>query len=312
MLIGTFVTGAGSTLDAVVGDVRAAREARLDSVYFPQMMGWDPLTLAALAGREVPDIGLGTAAVRTYAAHPLALAGQALTAQAATGGRRLTLGIGPSHRQVIEGAYGLSYERPARHVREYLEVLGPLLRGETVDYRGESLSASGALETPGAEPPSVLLAALGPVMLGMAGELADGTVTTWAGPELIGERIAPRVRESARAAGRPAPRVVAVALGAVTYRPDELRGEMATTFAAASGFASYRRVLDLQGLSGPQETVALGDEAAVADEIARFAAAGVTELVFGAIGDEHERKRTLDLLTELRTSAPDGGPARAS
>ncbi|RMI37163.1 TIGR03564 family F420-dependent LLM class oxidoreductase [Streptomyces triticirhizae] len=312
MLIGTNVTGVGSTLDAVVSEVRAAWTARLDSVYFSQLRGWDPLTLAALAGREVPDVALGTAVVLTYPIHPLALAAQALTAQAATGGRRLTLGIGPGHREIIEGAYGLSYERPARHVRAYLEILGPLLRGETVDHRGESLSATGSLEAPGAGAPSVLLAALGPVMLRIAGELADGTVTTWAGPDLIAERIAPGVREAARAAGRPAPRVVAVVVGAVTSRPDQLRQEMATAFGAAGGLASYRRVLDLQHLSGPQDAAVLGDEATLADEIARFAAAGVTELVFSAVGDEDERRRTLDLLTELRAAAPDGGSAHRS
>ncbi|WP_062209177.1 TIGR03564 family F420-dependent LLM class oxidoreductase [Streptomyces sp. NBRC 109706] len=300
MLIGTYVTGVGATLPAVLDEVRAARAAGLDSVYFPQLTGWDPLTLTALAGREVPDIGLGTAIVRTYPTHPLALAGQALTAQAATDGR-LTLGVGPSHRQIIEGAYGLSFERPARHTREYLEALGPLLRGETVQYRGETVAANGSIDAVGVRPPSVLLSALGPVMLRIAGELTDGTTTTWAGPDLIAEHITPALRTAAEAAGRPTPRVVASTIGAVTARPDALREEIAAAYGIAGDFASYRRIIDLQNLSGPQDTALLGDESTLAKEINRFAAAGVTELLFGIIGTPDEQHRTLDFLAELRT-----------
>jgi alkanesulfonate monooxygenase SsuD/methylene tetrahydromethanopterin reductase-like flavin-dependent oxidoreductase (luciferase family) len=129
MRIGLYVPSANITLTAIGEQVRAAEAAGLDSVFFPQLTAWDALTVTALVGQQVPRIGLGTAVVRTYAAHPLALAGQVLSVQAAIG-NRLTLGIGPSHREIIEGQYGLSFEHPARHVREYLEVLRPLLRGE--------------------------------------------------------------------------------------------------------------------------------------------------------------------------------------
>lgn len=303
MLIGTFVAGAALGLDELIEEVRTAEAAGLDSLYFAQLSSWDALTLAGLAGREVPRIGLGTSIARTYPVHPLAMAGQALTAQAATGGR-LTLGVGPSHRQVIEDGYGLSYDRPARHTREYLEVLGPLLRGETVAYRGETLSAAGAVDVPGVRPPSVLLSALGPVMLRIAGELADGTVTTWAGPAVLDERIVPAITRAAEAAGRPAPRVVASMLASVTSRPGELRESLAATFGPAGDFASYRRLLDLQNLDGPQDTVVAGDEAALAAQVQAFADAGVTELVVAPIGDAQEQATTRALLADLRRSGP--------
>lgn len=164
MRLGLYLGGAGSTLDAMHG--KAAEAARLgyDGVFFSQILSWDSLTVAALLADRAPGIDVGTAVVQTYPRHPIALAGQALTAQAASR-NRLTLSIGPSHPPVIEDVFGYTYEPPARHLRDYLAALGPLLRG------------SGPLEVPGAEPPSVLVSALGPAMLRVAGELADGTVT---------------------------------------------------------------------------------------------------------------------------------------
>jgi F420-dependent oxidoreductase-like protein len=299
MLIGTIVQAGPVGLDELLGEVRAAEAAGLDSLYFTQLTSWDALGLVALAGREVPRIGLGTAVVRTYPVHPLAMAGQALTTQAAIGGR-LTLGIGPSHREVIEGQYGTSFDRPARHVREYLEALGPLLRGEPAEYRGETLAASGTVDVPGAQPPPVLLSALGPVMLRIAGELTDGTVTSWAGAELIAERITPPLTRAAETASRPAPRVLATTLASVTSRPEQLREQLATQFGQYGRYASYRRLIELQGIDGLADTVLAGDETAVAAGIERFAEAGVTELLISAVGDRAEQERTRALVAGLK------------
>ncbi|HEY3707974.1 MAG TPA: TIGR03564 family F420-dependent LLM class oxidoreductase [Amycolatopsis sp.] len=286
-------------LDAVVEEAAAAERLGLDSVFLPQLTSWDALTLAGLVGQRVPRIGLGTAVVRTFASHPLALAGQALTVQAALGGR-LTLGIGPSHREVIEGQYGLSYDHPARHVREYLQVLQPLLRGETVGFRGETLAATGTVDVPGAEAPSVLVSALGPVMLRLAGELADGTVTVWTGADLLGDDIVPKVTEAARQAGRPSPRVVATVMASVTTDPGRVREDIAARFSGAGAFASYRRVLAAQGKSGPEDTVVTGSEEEVTAELRRFGDVGVTELVISPVGDEQDRVRTVSTVLRLR------------
>jgi F420-dependent oxidoreductase-like protein len=299
MRLGLYVPSANVTLTAIGEQVRAAEAAGLDSVFFPQLMSWDALTVAALVGQQVPRIGLGTAVVRTYAAHPLALAGQALSVQAAIG-NRLTLGIGPSHREIIEGQYGLSFERPARHVREYLQVLRPLLRGEEVEHRGQALSAAGVVDVPGSTPPSVLVSALGPTMLRIAGELADGTTTVWAGPEVIGDHIAPAITKAATDAGRPAPRIVATIPVSVTAAPDRVREDLAARLGAASRFASYRRLLGRQGKTDTSETLVAGDEDVVEAAIHRFVQAGVTELVASVAGDEHDQARTIETLRHVR------------
>jgi F420-dependent oxidoreductase-like protein len=299
MRIGLYLTGGELGLPDLVEQVHRAEQAGLDSVFFPQLTSWDALTVAAVAGAQVPRIGLGTAVVRTYATHPLALAGQALTVQAAIG-NRLTLGIGPSHRQVIEGQYGLSFEHPARHVREYLIALRRLLAGEEVDYRGRSLAAAGQVQVTGSTPPSVLISALGPVMLRIAGELADGTVTVWTGADLVGDYIVPSVTDAAARAGRPAPRIVASIMLSVTADPRSVREDITDRLGAAGQFASYRRLLDRQGKSGPADTIVAGDDELVAAAVQDFAAAGVTELLASPVGDPADRARTIELLTRLR------------
>ncbi|MFC5828862.1 TIGR03564 family F420-dependent LLM class oxidoreductase [Nonomuraea insulae] len=293
MRVGLYLNTMGTDVDSVLARMRAGAAAGFSSAFLTQLTSLDAITVAALGARQALGLEVGTAVVQTYPRHPLALAVQAKTAQAISG-NRFTLGIGPSHRQIIEDSYGLSYDRPARHTREYLSALMPLLRGEAIEYRGETLSAAGRVEVPGATPPPVLLSALGPAMLRIAGELADGTVTTWTGAAAIAEHIAPRITEAARAAGRPAPRVVASALVAVTNDPDRVRGEVAERLGFAAGFASYRSMLARQGMSGLHETVIAGDERAVEKELARFADAGTTDFLLSPASDEQDQARTLD------------------
>jgi F420-dependent oxidoreductase-like protein len=296
MRIGLFTLAGAAPLDDVVAQARHARDAGLDSVFFGHVWSWDALMTAALAGREAPGLEVGTAVLPTWPRHPVALASQALTAQAIAGGR-FTLGIGPSHPPVIEGAHGIPYERPARHVREYLTALRPLLRGEDVDHHGETLTAVGTMDVPGATPPPVIISALGPAMLKVAGELADGTVTTWTGAAAIADHIVPSITKAAAAAGRPAPRVLASAIVALTNDPDGARRELAEQFGAASAFPGYRAILDRQGLSGVHETVIAGDEAAVGRELRRFADAGATDLLISPRGDA---ARVLEFAATLR------------
>lgn len=299
MQVGVLVGGGRPDLGELVGRVRDAAAAGLDSVHFSQLTSWDALTVIAVAGREVPAIGLGTAVVPTYPRHPVVLAVQALTTQAAIGGR-LTLGVGPSHAQVIESTYGDSFDRPVRHVREYLTALGPLLRGEAVDFHGETLTASAQIDMPVPRPPSVLLAALGPAMLRAAGELADGVVTVWTGPADIADRIAPAVAKAAGDAGRPAPQIVASAVLSVTADPDGVRRQIAAQFTGVSDFPSYRAQLTREGRAGVHETAVAGDEELVLAAIRRYADAGVTQFLGSPFGDAAERARTLEVLAAAR------------
>lgn len=289
------------TLDTMVARAQRASQLGLHSVWMGQYVGWDILTALALVGREVPDLSLGTAIVPTYPKHPMALASQALSVQAATG-NRLQLGIGPSHRAIIEEWYGYDYDRPARHMREYLEALTPLLRGEHANYRGETLRAQGQLTVLEAKPPAVLISALGPVMLRLAGELADGTVTAWTGPRTIAGHIAPRINEAAAAAGRPRPRIVAGVLVNVTDEPAAARQSVAERFGGSGNLPSYRAVMDIEGVTGGADLLVAGDEAEVAAGLRAYQEAGATELVAFFTGPEEERPRTEALLASLASA----------
>ncbi len=187
------------SLDGQVAQVVSLRDAGIGSAWMSQIFGYDSLTALAVVGQEVPGIELGTAVVPTYPRHPVMLAGQALTVQAASGGR-LTLGIGLSHQLVIENVFGQSFDKPVRHMREYLSILVPVLRGEQVTFVGETLSAStfGPLDID-ASAPDVLVAALGTAMLHIAGRMASGTVTWMTGPTTIESHVIPTI--SAAAAG---------------------------------------------------------------------------------------------------------------
>ncbi len=173
--------GRGLTFDEIARNVEADQAAGYASVWFSDGIGMDPLTLIGALGQTAPPIELGTAVVRTLPRHPMILAQQALTANALVGGR-LTLGVGPSHRPAVEAAWGLPFEKPIARLRDYLSVLLPLLSGETVDFDGTYYTAHGDLRIQEGTGVSVLIAALGPQMLRLAGRLTDGTITTMAGP----------------------------------------------------------------------------------------------------------------------------------
>jgi len=300
MDIGVMINGSG--LGGVVEAIREAAEAGLRRAWVPQVIGVEALTAIAVAGREVPEIELGTAVVPTYPRHPLVLAGQALTTSAALGGRPLHLGVGLSHQLVIEGMFGMAYERPALHMREYLSALRPALVGQAVDVKGETLEAHtlmGPLTVDDAGPVAVLVAALGPALLRVAGELADGTLTWMAAPEVIGSRIAPSITAAAEAAGRPRPRVGVGLPVAVTTDVEGARERAAASYAIYGQLPSYKRLLDEAGLDGPADVVIAGDEDEVAGRIRALADVGATEVVASPFGSRAVRQDTLRVLGAL-------------
>jgi 5,10-methylenetetrahydromethanopterin reductase len=264
------------------------------SAWISNIFGLDALTALAVAGSQVPGIELGTAVVPTYPRHPAVLAQQALTAATAMDGR-LVLGIGLSHKIVIEDMYGYSFDRPARHMREYLSVLLPLLDGQQVAFDGETLRARIGLTTPRPVRVPVLLAALGPQMLRLAGQRTDGTVLWMTGPATVRDYIVPAIREAAQAAGRPSPRVVCLLPVCVTDDPDGARARANRVFAIYGQLPSYRAMLDKEGAEQPGDIALTGDEDAVAGQIGALAEAGVTDFVAAQYsrGDEAERTRAL-------------------
>lgn len=288
-----------ATLEAIIDQVRVAADAGFATAWSSQALGWDALTTIAVAGAAVADIAVGTAVVPVPQRHPMALAGQALTVQAAVTGR-LTLGVGAGVAAMVSGMYGLPTDRPVLRMREYLTVLGPLLRGDSVDYRGETLTAVGAASVPGGVPaPAVIVAAMGPRMVRLAGELADGAATWMTGPKALGEHIVPAINKAAADAGRPAPRVVAGLPVCVTDTADEVRSRIAEQFALAAQVPEYRATLDREGAAGPQDVAIVGTETEVAQALTRFRDLGVTEFMAAPYGTADEQNRTIDLLAEL-------------
>jgi F420-dependent oxidoreductase-like protein len=291
------------TIDEVVDRARVLRATGVSSLWATQIFGWDTLTAMAIAGREVADVELGTAVVPVHPRHPAILAAQAMTVQAATGGR-LVLGVGLSHQVVVEGVWGLSFDRPARYMKEYLAILVPLLRGEQVEFEGEVLSTHvlGPLETGGTSPPPVLVAALGSTMLGIAGRQAEGTVTWMVGLNTVADHIVPTIAGAAADVGRPSPRIVVMLPVCVTTNPDAAVQRAGRIFSVYGQLPSYRAMLDREGAAGPSDIAIVGSEEEVAAAIGRIAEAGATEFCGAAFGTPDELSRTHLLLGELVTS----------
>jgi len=287
------------SIDDIISDVRRARDAGFSSATCSQIFGYDALTLLAVVGSHVPDIGLMTAVVPTYPRHPIVLAAQALTVQAATGGR-LTLGIGLSHQIVIEGMFGHSFDKPARHMREYLSALMPLLDGEQVNVQGETLKAftMAPLEIT-APRPQVLLAALAPVMLKLAGSLTDGTVTWMTGPDTIENHILPKITAAATDAGKPSPRIAVALPVCVTNDVDAARAAADKTFAIYGTLPSYAAMIEKEGASSPGGVAIVGDEESVAAQIRHLDEVGATEFSGAPFGTRDEIGRTTALLADL-------------
>jgi 5,10-methylenetetrahydromethanopterin reductase len=292
----------GSEL-AEVADHAAQAEADGFSTYWlPQSGATDALTVIATLGAVTSTIEFATAVIPTWGRHPHVLAGQALTVQAATG-NRLALGIGVAHKPSVEDRYHVPFERPVRHLREYLDVLQGLLADRTTDLTGEIWSYTGDLVTPPAEAPQVLVAALGPQFLRLTGKRADGTVLWLAGPATVEQHIVPTIADAAAEADRPMPRVVASVPVSVTDRADEVRASISDILVGYDTLPSYRSVLDREGAARAGDVAVIGNEDEVRAGLARFAEAGASDFAaveFGLDGEEFARTRAL--LKELQSA----------
>src|SRR6516162_1095654 len=279
-------------------DLQRAADDGFTSAWLSNIFGLDALTALAVAGSQVPGIEVGTAVVPTYPRHPAALAQQARTVAAAVDGR-LVLGIGLSHQIVIEDMFGYDFGRPVLHMREYLAVLMPLLNGEQVSFSGVTVRANIGLTTPSPGRVPVVVAALGPQMLRLAGEQADGTVLWMTGPATVRDHIVPVITAAAESAGRPSPRVVCILPVCVCDDPDAARERAARVFAIYGELPSYRAMLDREGAAGPADVAIVGDEDAVGTQLSTLREAGVTDFVAGEYTGGADGARTRALLRTL-------------
>lgn len=305
MRIGTMGNAINNgTIDEIIAEAKQVADDGLHTYWVPQIFGHDALTALAVVGREVPGIELGTAVVPTFPRHPMMLAQQALTTQAAItapgGPGRLALGIGLSHQIVVEMMWGMSFAKPVRHMREYLSVMMPLLEGKPVAHQGEAYNVNGGINCVGGSRPSVLVAALGAQMMRVTGALADGTSTWCVGVKTLREHTVPTMRQAAADAGRPDPRIVAALPVCVTDDVDAARARAEQVFAVYNTLPSYRAMMDIEGVSGPKDLAIVGTEAEVLDQLAEVRAIGVTDLNAGVFpGNPDEEARTRAVLRSL-------------
>lgn len=301
MRLGLPTTALGNLTDfkSLIEFVIQAEKDGFDDIWF-QSGGAEGLTAIAVAGRETSRIAMTTSIAVTYTRHPVLMAQQALTANAACDGR-LVLGLGPSHAMGIE-RLGLRYERPAVHVREYLTVVRGLVNEQKVTFAGEFFNVDASFSMPWAKPFPILISALAPVMLKTAGELADGTVTWMVGLKTLQTHIIPRITKAAADAGRPAPRICVGLPVAVCDDEKEGRRQAAERLQFYSNLPNYKRVVDIEG-GDPGDVVVCGNEVEVERQLRAFAAAGAYEFNAAplAVGENTRAsvQRTRELLNSL-------------
>jgi 5,10-methylenetetrahydromethanopterin reductase len=289
-----------ASVDAIVENAAQAAADGFSSYWLAEHPsgGFDALTALSIVGERVADIELGTAIVPTHPRHPLVLAGQALTVRSVIGDR-LTLGIGLSHEAMM-AELGIGFGKPIRHLREYLSILMPLLTEGKVSFDGEVLSCHAEIFQAPATPCPVLVAALGPQALKVAGTRTQGTTLAWVGPRTVREHIKPSLAAAALAAGRPAPRIVATLPVCVTDEVDATRRLVTKLLSHYGELPSYRAMFDREGVDGPGDLALVGDEAYVRAAIDELADAGVTDFAATEFAPaKADRIRTRELLMSV-------------
>ncbi len=284
---------ANPNLGVMHADIAAAEADGLKSYWLAQTGGVDALTVFASHGDTNSELELGTAVIPTWVTHPQVMAGQALTTQAAVGGR-LVLGLGLAHEPSVTERWKMKWERPVRQMIDYLDIIQPLIADGKVEHDGYFWSFAGEMPKFDGPAPKVMIAALGEQMLRLAGKRTDGTILWCVGPKTVEQHIAPIINEAADKAGRDTPSIVCSIPVWVTDNPEPAREFLGQILSVYAELPSYRRVLDIEGLHGLGDLSIVGSEDEVAEGIAAVAAAGATDFTavpMGADPDEIARTR---------------------
>jgi F420-dependent oxidoreductase-like protein len=301
------LTGGGATVEKVIAQAKQVEADGFQTLWYASVVTGDPLVALALAGRETRSIELGTAVLQTYPCHPLLQANRTASVVDAMQRPGFTMGIGPSHEALVRDVYGLSYEHPGRSTEEYVTILSALLRGDPVDFEGQDWATHSAGRMAALpHPVPVLLSALGPRLLRVAGEVCDGTILWMAPVRAIDAHVAPKIHAAAAAAGKPAPRIVAGLPVAVHDDEQEARSAAAASAASYAGMPNYQRIMDIGGAASPGEAAIVGDEKAVTRQLRALLDAGATDIWAAVVpvGQDRDARRasagrTTQLLQEL-------------
>ncbi len=295
------LSGKPVPLEGVLKQAEAAEADGFAAAWVPQIFGLEAITVCALAGARTSRIEIGTAVVPSYPRHPTVMAQQALTANVACGGR-LTLGLGLSHPLVIENILGLSYAKPFSHMKEYVEAITPMLSGEAVSHEGKEFRIHAQIGFEGLHKTRLMIAALAPKMIGLAGAQTDGTITWMTGTKTLRDYVVPRIREAAEKAGREMPRIVCGLPIAVCDDAAAAREIAAKFFVVYGSLPSYRAMLDREGVAGPADVAIVGPEDSVREQLAALSEAGVTDFLAAPFPAEPDSAASLLRTRELLKS----------
>ena len=295
MELGIF--GSSRNIEDLKKQVQEANNLGYSTFWTPQIFNLDALTALAVIAESVEGIRLGTSVIPTYPRHPMMLAQQALTVNQVSNGR-LDLGIGLSHKPVVEGMWGISFDAPVGHMSDYLQILMALLHDGTISYGGKHLTSRGGIDVP-ADAPPVLVAALGPQMLKLVGRVADGTVTWMTGPETIRNHISPIINAAAEEAGRPVPQVIAAVPVCITSDLDIAEENAKRDFGFYGDLPSYRAMLEREGLANSWDIALSGSFEEVAEGLQKYSDSGGTQVVAAVYGPDEAREQTVSELAKL-------------
>lgn len=291
------------SIDQLTAHAKQAEEDGFSSWWLAQTGMVDALTVFAAAAGHATTIEMGTAVIPTYIRHPQTLAGQAATT-AAVLGDRLVVGLGLSHKPVVEHRWGMKFERPVRHAADYLAIVNELLEDGNVAHEGDFFTSHGEYELPKGPTPSVMFAALGPQMLKLTGRRTDGTILWMVGAKTVGSHITPAMVEAAESAGKPAPRIVTGLPIAVTDNEAEVRAGCNKIFELYGQLPSYKAMLDREGANGPGDVCVVGNEESVREQLAALDAAGTTDFAAVEVGtNPDEQVRTRELLKQVAAAS---------
>ena len=271
-------------VDDAIDQARAAYAAGVGQLWLAQQFDHDAITLSGLIGAAVPGLRIGTYVVPINPRHPLVVAGQAQTAQAAAHGN-FSLGLGLGAHGLEHAAFGVEWPNTIGRLREHLQILRSIIDTGAVDFHGEELSASPEwpVTVAGGTPLPVYVAAMGPKALRVTGELADGTLPYLAGPRTVEQFIRPTIDAAAAEAGRPTPKVIAAVPVLVTDDAEAGRATAAEVLEFYATIPSYRKVIEREGVDSLADLAAVGDADSVAVQLRRYLAAGADEVVLSPL-----------------------------
>ena len=285
------------TLDESIARVKAAERLGYESVWVTQLPNArDGALVLAAYSHATQSVGLGTGILPIYTRHPTAMVQMAATLDELSGGRFI-LGLGISHKVTVESMWGLHLDHPVEAMREYLEIVRASLRDGGCSVDGRYFSAHWAYSGPRRAEMPIMISALNPRMLELAGELADGIVVYMCSPAYIRDQIIPALTAGRQKVGKTLDGFEIVAAVPISLTTDRTGGHAAfqKTVERYASLPYYRKMMDASGFKAQleageiteemlDELAGIGDEQQVRDVVRRYREAGVTLPGVGPFG----------------------------